>query len=79
MLVKLDDEAPLDALPTTRKARIESPETRDTTNPEFVTQLVMGFLRGIGQPVDIKRIHKNTREEILGLIPMSRGAAPRCG
>lgn len=65
MLAKLDAEAPHDALPIATKAGTKSYEIRDTTSPHFITEMVMGILRGIGGPVDIPRIHKHTREEVL--------------
>ena len=65
LLVKLDTETPHEALPTVRKARSEVVETRDTVHPIFVTEMLTGILRAIGRPLDVHRIYKHTREEVL--------------
>lgn len=65
LLVKLDAETPQEALPTTKKARSTVPEARDATHPKFITEMLTGILRAVGQPHDVARIHKHTRDEIL--------------
>ncbi|KDQ56360.1 hypothetical protein JAAARDRAFT_70670 [Jaapia argillacea MUCL 33604] len=40
----------LDSAPTTDKAGSAVIETRDTTHPRYITQLLTGILRGIGEP-----------------------------
>lgn len=65
MLVKLDAETPQEALPTVTKARSEVVETRDTVNPRFITEMLSGILRAVGQPRDVPRIHKHTRDDVL--------------
>lgn len=47
---------------------------KDTNHPHFATEWLPGILRGIGTPVDVTRIHKRTRDEVLfrdGLEPVS--------
>ena len=66
LLVKLDTETPLEVLPTARKAYSEVIEPRDTVHPRFVTEMLTGILRAVGQPHhDVLRIHKHTREDVL--------------
>ena len=40
-------------------------ETRDTVNPRFVSEMLTGVLRAVGQPLETFRITKCTREEVL--------------
>ena len=40
-------------------------EIRDTVHPKVVTELFMAWLASIGKPIDLPRLWKNTREEIL--------------
>ncbi len=50
-------------------------EDRDTTHPNIVTELFMGFLGSVGEPVDVSRLWKNTREEVMwfdSLLPWRR-------
>jgi len=65
ILAKLDAEAPEEALPFTIKAHTEVIETRDTAHPRFVTEMLTGILRAIGQPLDVHRIYKHTRDDVL--------------
>ncbi|KAL3419433.1 hypothetical protein PVAG01_09655 [Phlyctema vagabunda] len=65
ILTSLDVNTPLETLPVVRKAQSESPENRDTVHPKFVTEMLTGILRAVGQPYDTVRIHKRTREEVL--------------
>lgn len=64
-LVKLDAETPLEVLPTVRKARSKVIENRDTVHPRFITEMLTGILRAVGQPHKVLRIHKHTREDVL--------------
>ncbi|EUC50241.1 hypothetical protein COCMIDRAFT_82742 [Bipolaris oryzae ATCC 44560] len=48
----------------TKNEKIMS-EERDTTNPGIVTNLYMNTIAAFGEPIDIKRIRKHTREEVL--------------
>ncbi|TDL21949.1 hypothetical protein BD410DRAFT_898545 [Rickenella mellea] len=54
-----------DALPVTKKAGSRVTETRDTADPRYITQLLVGILRGIGKPVDFQRIQKRIGDEVL--------------
>jgi len=65
LLAKLDAETPEEALPITTKAHTEVIETRDTAHPRFVTEMLTGILRAIGQPLDVHRIYKHTRDDVL--------------
>lgn len=40
-------------------------ELRDTTNPAMVSELFMGVLTGVGSPISVPSISKNTRDEVL--------------
>lgn len=40
-------------------------ESRDTTNPAMISELFMGVLAGIGSPISVSSISKNTRDEVL--------------
>jgi hypothetical protein len=40
-------------------------EDRDTTHPGLVTDYLMNVLTAFGEPDDVKRIEKHTREEVL--------------
>ena len=65
LLVQLDAETPQEVLPTTIKAHSKVPEVRDTAHPRFVTEMLTGLLRAIGQPHDVPRIYKHTRDDVL--------------
>ena len=65
LLIKLDAETPGEVLPTATKARSKVIETRDTVHPRFVTELLTGILRAVGQPLDVLRIYKHTRDDVL--------------
>ncbi|KDQ56358.1 hypothetical protein JAAARDRAFT_132396 [Jaapia argillacea MUCL 33604] len=55
----------LDSAPTTDKAGSAVIETRDTTHPRYITQLLTGILRGIGEPEEVPRIRKRIADDIL--------------
>lgn len=66
LLAKLDAETPQEVVPVTQKAGSEMSEIRDTLHPRFVTELLTGILRAVGEPLDdIERIYKHTREDVL--------------
>lgn len=65
MLVKLDSETPEEAYSHITKANSEVREIRDSVHPRFVTQLLTGILGATGRRVDVKQIHKNTRDDVL--------------
>ncbi|KAE9375857.1 hypothetical protein N431DRAFT_556187 [Stipitochalara longipes BDJ] len=48
---------------------------KDTVHPQFVTEWLPGILRGIGSPLNVTRIHKRTRDDVVwgdGLEPWRR-------
>ena len=55
----------LDAVPTSRKAQFTVPETRDTTHPRYITELLTGILRSLGRPADIVRITKRVGDDVV--------------
>ena len=65
LLVQLDVETPEEVLPTTKKSHSTVVETRDTVHPRFVTEMLTGMLRALGQPHDVPRIYKHTRDDVL--------------
>ncbi|KAG6335077.1 hypothetical protein ID866_4005, partial [Astraeus odoratus] len=65
----------LDATPTTTKAGSEVNEPRDTAHPRYITELLTGILRGIGSPIDVKRISKRIGDDVVwkdSLLPWRR-------
>lgn len=61
--------------PTVRKSGNDVQEIRDTTHPGVVTELLLGFLHTMSSPVEVQRICKNTREDVLWkstLLPWRR-------
>jgi len=64
-LVQLDTETPEEVLPIVTKAHSKVVETRDTVHPRFVTEMLTGMLRAVGQPHDVPRIYKHTRDDVL--------------
>ena len=65
LLVKLDAETPEEVLPTVTKAHSKAVETRDTAHPRFVTEMLNGMLRAMGEPLDVHRIYKHARDDVL--------------
>lgn len=77
LLVKVDAETPEEVLPTATKAHSKVIETRDTVHPRFITEMLNGILRAVGQPRNSPRIHKHTRDDVLwkgALKPWRRSA-----
>ena len=46
------------------KANVSVIEPRDTTNPAFVTQMLMPLLEAIGSSVDVPRLRKRVRDDV---------------
>ncbi|TGO23195.1 hypothetical protein BPAE_0140g00010 [Botrytis paeoniae] len=65
LLTSLDIDTPIESWPVVTKAKSQVIEVRNTIHPRFVTEMLIGILRGIGQAVDIVRIYKRTRDDIL--------------
>ncbi|KAN0092683.1 hypothetical protein V8E55_003467 [Tylopilus felleus] len=55
----------LDAAPTSGKAKSTVIETRDTTHPYYITELLTGILRGVGRPAEIVRITKRVGDDVV--------------
>ncbi|KUJ20152.1 uncharacterized protein LY89DRAFT_716588 [Mollisia scopiformis] len=65
----LESETPKDAIGKGCGAH------RDTIHPRFATEWLPGILRGIGSPLDVSRVYKRTRDDVLwgdGLEPWRR-------
>lgn len=76
-LVKMSYQAVSESLPKARKANQYHTEERDTTDPKIVTELLYGFLRGVGSEAEVTGITKRTREEVLwkqSKLPWRRSA-----
>ena len=65
LLVQLDAVTPEEVQPTTIKSHSKVIKTKDTVHPRFVTEMLTGLLRAIGQPSDVARIYKHTRDDVL--------------
>jgi hypothetical protein len=65
LLTSLDVNTPMEVWPVVVKAQTKIIEIRDTVHPKFITEMLIGMLRGIGRPYDAYRIHKRTREDVL--------------
>lgn len=75
LLCQLDAETPHEVQPHTTKAKSKVTEIRESITPTFVTEMLMGILRGIGNPYEADRVWKNTRDDVLWLntlIPWRR-------
>ncbi|KAF7977091.1 hypothetical protein HWV62_4673 [Athelia sp. TMB] len=55
----------LDSAATTQKAQTTVVEERDTAHPKYITQLLTGILRGVGNPADVIRIQKRVADDVL--------------
>ncbi len=62
---QLDSKTLEQACPTSRKAQANVVEVRETVSPMFVTEMLTGILRGIGEPHNTTYICKKTRDEVL--------------
>ena len=54
----------LDSEPTTTKAGSTVPETRSTTDPRYITQLLTAILLGMGKEANIIRISKRIADDV---------------
>ena len=55
----------LDSTPTTFKAGSVVYEVRETVHPRYISGLLVGILRGFGQPAIVDRITKRIEDEVL--------------
>jgi hypothetical protein len=65
MLIKLDAFTPEDAYRMAKKAGTKLGEIRNAIDPRYFTEMVFGILRGMGKPMDILRIHKHVRDDVI--------------
>ena len=63
-LVQMDVDL-LDSAPTTSKAGSVVHEVRESAHPRYISQLLVGILRGFGQPAVVDRITKRVGDEVL--------------
>ncbi|KAI0319197.1 hypothetical protein OF83DRAFT_1055392 [Amylostereum chailletii] len=64
-VVQMDTEI-LDSAATTRKAGSTIREVRDTTDPKYITTVLLGgILHGLGRIIDVQPINKRVADEIL--------------
>ncbi|KDN67446.1 hypothetical protein CSUB01_06462 [Colletotrichum sublineola] len=64
ILAKMSSQPAPETQPQAKKAGQLHDESRDTTNPKMVTELLYSFLQAQGTPLKAERIWKNTREEV---------------
>ncbi|KAB5592331.1 kinase-(PK-like) protein [Ceratobasidium theobromae] len=64
-LTQMDTEEFQETIPTTRKAGSDVRETRDSTNPNYFTQLFLGILRGMGKIIEPPQVVKRIADEVL--------------
>ncbi|KAI9808002.1 MAG: hypothetical protein M1827_007764 [Pycnora praestabilis] len=65
LLAGLNVNTPKEAWAVVVKAHSQTTKIRDSIHPKFITEMLTGILHGIGQPVDVARIHKRTRDDVL--------------
>ena len=63
-LIQMDIDL-LDSTATTDKAGSKVREVRESAHPRSISELLMGILRGIGQPASVDRITKRIADEVL--------------
>jgi hypothetical protein len=63
-LIQMDVDV-LDSTPTTSKAGSVVNEVRESAHPRYITELLVGILRGYGQPAVVDRITKRIGDEVL--------------
>ncbi|KAK2031664.1 hypothetical protein LX32DRAFT_584407 [Colletotrichum zoysiae] len=76
-LAKMSSQPAPETQPRAKKAGQLHDESRDTTNPKMVTELLYSFLQALGHPLQAERIWKNTRDEVNwnnALLPWHRSS-----
>ncbi|KAI9441023.1 hypothetical protein H4582DRAFT_1516239 [Lactarius indigo] len=63
-LIQMDTDL-LDSTATTAKAGSTVREVRESAHPRYITELLVGILRGFGQPASVDRITKRIADEVL--------------
>ncbi|KAH7400360.1 hypothetical protein BKA64DRAFT_574675 [Cadophora sp. MPI-SDFR-AT-0126] len=65
MIATLDVQTPPEAFTASSKKQPDEIVVQDTIHPKFVTEMLFGVLRGLGKPLDVHRIEKRTRDDVL--------------
>jgi hypothetical protein len=63
-LIQMDVDV-LDSAATTDKAGSTVREVRESAHPRYISELLVGILRGIGKPASVDRITKRIADEVL--------------
>ena len=63
-LIQMDVDI-LDSAATTFKAGSTVREVRESAHPKYISELLVGILRGFGQPASVDRITKRIADEVL--------------
>ncbi|KAH9009784.1 hypothetical protein EDB84DRAFT_1163543, partial [Lactarius hengduanensis] len=63
-LIQMDADV-LDSTATAVKAGSAVREVRESAHPKYITELLVGILRGFGQPASVDRITKRIADEVL--------------
>ncbi|KAI9432033.1 hypothetical protein H4582DRAFT_1884511 [Lactarius indigo] len=63
-LIQMDVDV-LDSTATTVKAGSTVREVRESAHPRYISELLVGILRGFGQPASVNRITKRIGDEVL--------------
>ena len=64
-LVQMNEDILPDAAATARKAQSTVLETRDTTHPRYITELLTGIMRSVGCPANVVRIVKRVGDDVV--------------
>ena len=64
-MAKMSYEAVHEIIPKARKAEQVHDEERETNDPRIVTELLSSFLQGVGHPIAVPGVSKNTREDVI--------------
>ena len=64
-LCSLDGEVVEEMMPQSDKAGSKAGETRDSVHPGLVTEMLLAMLAPLGHPVQVHRIRKRTRDDVL--------------
>ncbi|KAK4697417.1 hypothetical protein P7C71_g664, partial [Lecanoromycetidae sp. Uapishka_2] len=64
-LSQLDTEAIAEMIPYMQKAGSRTGVIRDTANPALVTEMLMAILAPLGRLVNIRRVRKRVRDDVL--------------
>jgi hypothetical protein len=63
-LIQMDADV-LDSAATATKAGSTVREVRESADPKYISELLVGILRGFGQPASVDRITKRIADEVL--------------